>query len=176
MIVACIALFVALGGTAIAANHYLITSVGQISPKVRKKLTGPAGAQGPAGAAGKNGTNGTNGNNGTPGAPGAPGKPGADGSARAYATVNAAGAFTGNGKSTGSAERRFEGVYCVSFGGGIAPSNSLIFAFPIYEGNKVFLQYDPSSNDECQGTNQFAIEAHDAAGNLKNTAFMVMVS
>jgi hypothetical protein len=139
---------------------------------VRKKLTGPPGTQGPVGSAGKNGTNGTN---GTPGAPGTPGKPGADGSARAYATVNAAGAFTGNGKNTGSAERRFEGVYCVSFGGGIAPSNSLIFAFPIYGGTKVFMQYDPESNDECQGTNQFAIDAHDTAGNLKNTAFMVMV-
>ena len=37
-IVAWLALFVALGGTSIAAQHYLITSTSQIKPSVLKKL------------------------------------------------------------------------------------------------------------------------------------------
>ena len=179
LVIACLALFVALGGSAIAAHKFLITSVNQIAPKVRKTLQGaqgPVGAQGPAGKAGADGKTGAAGKDGAPGAePGTPGKNGVDGSARAYATVTSTGAFTGVGKSTGSAQRKFEGVYCVSFGGGIAPSNSIVMALPIYGGNKVFLQYDPASNGECTAPNSFAIEAHDAAGNLKDTGFYVMV-
>jgi hypothetical protein len=110
-----------------------------------------------------NGTDGSNGKNGV------------DGSDRAYATVNSSGAFTAIGKNVGSAQRKFEGVYCVSFGGGITPSNSIVIAMPVYSGNKVFLQYDPASNAECTAPNSFAIEAHDAAGNLKDSGFVVMV-
>ena len=45
-IIASLALFVALGGTAIAARHYLITSTSQIKPSVLKELRGNAGANG----------------------------------------------------------------------------------------------------------------------------------
>ncbi len=63
-VLACLALFVALGGTAAAAHHFLITSTTQIKPSVLRTLhgatgrpgasgaTGPAGPQGPAGAQG----------------------------------------------------------------------------------------------------------------------------
>jgi hypothetical protein len=54
-VVAYLALFLALGGSALAARHYLITSTRQIKPSVLKKLVGPRGP------AGKDGTNGTNG-------------------------------------------------------------------------------------------------------------------
>jgi hypothetical protein len=178
LIVACLALFLALGGSAIAAHKYLITSANQIAPKVRKALQGaqgPAGPQGPAGQAGKPGAPGKDGSNGTNGTDGAPGKNGADGSARAYATVTSSGGFAAVGKNVGTAQRKFEGVYCVSFGGGIAPNNSIVIAMPIYGGNKVFLQYDPASDAECTAPNSFAIEAHDAAGNLKDSGFFVMV-
>jgi hypothetical protein len=67
-LVAWLALFVALGGTSLAASHYVVNSTKQINPKVIKKLkgnrgprgaaglTGPAGPQGPQGAAGAPGT------------------------------------------------------------------------------------------------------------------------
>jgi hypothetical protein len=70
-LVAYLALFVALaGGSAFAAQHYLITSKGQIKPSVRRALRGrrgPRGATGPAGSAG------------APGPPGAPGPTGPTG-------------------------------------------------------------------------------------------------
>src|ERR1039458_5730415 len=75
-IIASLALFFALGGTAIAANHYLITSTKQIKPSVLKKLkgntgkTGPAGAAGPGGAAGAAGASGAKGEKGETGTKG----------------------------------------------------------------------------------------------------------
>jgi hypothetical protein len=60
-VLAAVALFLALGGTAAAAGHYLITSTRQIKPSVLKALHGASGPRGPAGASGPAGT---------PGAPG----------------------------------------------------------------------------------------------------------
>lgn len=57
-VIALLALFFALGGTAIAARHYFITSTQQIKPNVLKQLKGNSGAngaQGPAGPAGATG-------------------------------------------------------------------------------------------------------------------------
>jgi len=42
-LVAWLALFVALGGTSMAASHYIITSTNQLKPSVLKKLHGSAG-------------------------------------------------------------------------------------------------------------------------------------
>jgi len=84
-IIAVLALFFALGGTAIAAHHYLITSTKQIKPSVLRKLRGRAGT---------NGTNGTNGKNGTAGKNGTNGAPGAAGAANGYTDQNpSAGAY-----------------------------------------------------------------------------------
>ena len=47
LIVATLALFVSLGGTGIAATHYLITSKSQIKSSVLAQLKGKAGKTGP---------------------------------------------------------------------------------------------------------------------------------
>jgi hypothetical protein len=91
MIVACLALFVALGGTAIAAGHYLITSPSQIAPSVLKQLhgeRGPQGLPGPSapsevfvfeGTQGEPGLRGPQGFQGERGDPGPQGKEGKEG-------------------------------------------------------------------------------------------------
>jgi len=79
--IALLALFFAMGGTAIAAHHYLITKTSQIKPSVLKALKGNRGRAGPAGVAG------------APGAPGAPGGPGATGSTGPEGPSGAVSAF-----------------------------------------------------------------------------------
>ena len=69
-LIAWLALFVALGGTSLAAQHYLVTSTKQIKPSVLKQLKGKAGRtgpQGPTGAAGTQGSAGAKGEAGTKG-------------------------------------------------------------------------------------------------------------
>jgi hypothetical protein len=66
-LIASLALFFALGGTAIAARHYLVTSTSQIKPSVLKQLRGHNGTQGLAGPQGPAGPQ------GSPGQPGSPG-------------------------------------------------------------------------------------------------------
>jgi hypothetical protein len=80
-IVATLALVFAMGGSAIAAKHYLITSTNQISPKVLKKLKAPGktGKTGPQGPTGSLGAAGSLGGTGLQGAKGNGGGTGADG-------------------------------------------------------------------------------------------------
>jgi hypothetical protein len=66
-VIASLSLFFALGGTAIAANHYLITSTSQIKPNVLRQLHGK---RGPIGAVGPQGAQGAIGSQGIPGAAG----------------------------------------------------------------------------------------------------------
>ncbi len=66
-LVAWLALFVALGGTSLAASHYVINSTKQINPKVIKKLKGNHGARGATGLTGPTGPRGPQGAAGTPG-------------------------------------------------------------------------------------------------------------
>jgi hypothetical protein len=58
-VLAALALFVSLGGTAVAARHYLITSTAQIKPSVVRQLHGSTGARGAAGPQGPAGSQGT---------------------------------------------------------------------------------------------------------------------
>jgi Collagen triple helix repeat (20 copies) len=80
-VAATLALVLAMGGSAVAATHYLITSTRQISPKVLRELSkaGPSGAPGAAGLNGTDGANGAPGANGVNGAPGTKGVPGPEG-------------------------------------------------------------------------------------------------
>ena len=62
-----VAVVLALGGSAMAAGHYLITSKHQIAPKVLKSLRGAAGAAGRRGPIGPNGAAGASGATGAAG-------------------------------------------------------------------------------------------------------------
>jgi hypothetical protein len=75
-VAATLALVFAMSGGALAANHYLINSTKQISPKVLRKLKGargPRGTLGPNGLAGPQGVEGLQGLRGKTGPPGEPG-------------------------------------------------------------------------------------------------------
>jgi hypothetical protein len=86
MIIACIALFAALGGTGYAAGnlaHQATASSVKAKPKrgPRGKAgpAGPQGVPGPKGATGDKGAQGPKGDTGAPGKQGEPGQPGAPG-------------------------------------------------------------------------------------------------
>ena len=66
LLVALVALFVAVGGTAVASG-WVITRIGQIKPSVRHQLRGNAGPQGPQGPQGPAGPAGAAGRAGIPG-------------------------------------------------------------------------------------------------------------
>jgi hypothetical protein len=90
-VVACLALFVALGGASYAALKLPKESVGtealakgavtpaKLSGGAKKGIAGPRGPQGPAGEQGKTGPQGPAGAQGSPGAQGPPGVPGQQG-------------------------------------------------------------------------------------------------
>jgi len=60
-VAATLAVVISMSGGALAADHYLINSTKQISPKVIKKLTGKRGPSGREGAQGKEGKEGKEG-------------------------------------------------------------------------------------------------------------------
>ncbi|MGC2372677.1 MAG: hypothetical protein WA484_02265 [Solirubrobacteraceae bacterium] len=78
-VTATLALVFAMSGGALAAQHYLISSTKQISPKVLKALKGNTGAPGQTGLQGLAGAPGAAGKEGTPGKEGSPGKEGPQG-------------------------------------------------------------------------------------------------
>jgi hypothetical protein len=82
MLIAVLALFMAMGGSALAAHHYLINSTRQINPRVLKALKGrrgDTGRRGPLGPVGPNGPRGPQGKEGPSGKEGKPGKTGEPG-------------------------------------------------------------------------------------------------
>jgi len=104
-VTATIALVLSLSSGALAADHYLINSTKQISPKVLRELRGRggnAGATGATGSAGASGVTGVPGAAGPQGATGAAGTPGgATGATGAEGATGATGA-EGHAGATGA--------------------------------------------------------------------------
>jgi hypothetical protein len=69
-VTATLAIVFSMSGGALAANHYLLSSTNQISPKVMNKLKGKSGAKGPKGPAGSQGPTGPMGPTGKEGTAG----------------------------------------------------------------------------------------------------------
>ena len=90
-VAATLALVLALSGSAIAANTYLLTSTKQISPSVLKKLKGAKGPRGHKGVMGARGAAGPAGPAGAAGATGAAGAQGPKGDTAPYPAVLASG-------------------------------------------------------------------------------------
>jgi hypothetical protein len=68
-VVATLALVFSMSGGALAAQHYLITKVSQISPSVRAQLRGDTGPAGPRGLQGTGGSAGSQGSAGVTDSP-----------------------------------------------------------------------------------------------------------
>jgi Collagen triple helix repeat (20 copies) len=116
-VVATLALIFAMGGTAIAANHYLINSTKQINPKVLKKLRGNTGPRGLTGPTGAKGTSGAKGGTGSPGPKGTEGVRGLQG----VEGVSASSAL-----AAGASE---SGIYTVNAGASQAGEVSVAMTF-----------------------------------------------
>jgi len=123
LVVACVALIAALGGTAFAAAKLNSTQKKEVE-KIAKKFAGKPGApgaQGPAGPAGKDGSNGAA---GAKGATGAKGVAGEDGATGATGEDGAAGAspeghaFTGTEETDPPIEGKCKGAGGVLYEGG----------------------------------------------------------
>jgi len=146
-VIACLALFVASTGTAIAAHHYLITSTKQIKPSVLKQLKG---AKGPKGATGATGAIGAT---GAAGAAGAAGAQGPAGTAVAYAQVNTNvpvnPTFSDNyGFPTSGPRHIATGKLCIPAPAGIDPNN--VPAFVSLSGGSTGVVTLRSANEDCR--------------------------
>jgi hypothetical protein len=124
-VVATLALVFAMGGSAIAANHYLINSTKQINPKVLKKLKGRSGAPGSPGRAGAIGGAGAQGPKGDDGKEGAKGETGPAGQARAYGTITPGSpAEIAPGSRGIVSATTFSGITCVFLSPSIDPDTA----------------------------------------------------
>lgn len=109
-VIASLALFFALGGTAAAASHYLITSASQIKPSVLSKLKGKPGQQGATGPAGPQGATGPQGPAGSQG-------PAGPTTLSAITTVTGPTVEVENSKVKGASAECPAGEHAVSGGG-----------------------------------------------------------
>src|SRR5262245_26225710 len=139
MVVALLALFVALSGTALATSAALITGADVKNSSltgldVKDKSLTPKDFRGSVrGPRGLPGTPGSPGAKGDPGVPGAAGAPGAAGTARAHAVVNLSGLFVGAyTKNFTGLQRIGTGLYCLTPAAGIDRATSPAVVSPDY--------------------------------------------
>ena len=168
-VIATLALVFAITGGAYAANHFLITSTKQISPKVLKALKGNSGApgvEGVAGATGAAGPQGPGGAQGPQGPQGPKGETGAKGEAGPKGEKGVTGEKGVEGKEgkTGFTEtlpsgKTEKGAWSVSVPPAYAPvkfsitKTAISFVIPLAtEPTGVFLKPGEGGTPECPGT------------------------
>jgi len=170
-IVAWLALFVALGGTSIAASHYMIVSTGQIKPSVLKQLhgarggTGATGPSGSQGAQGQAGPAGAKGETGPRGETGPEGKEGNQGTALAYAHIKETGEIdAANSKNFEKAkvQKPHTGAYCIS-GLSFAAHNAVATVVQNESGNDPGLAATLGLGEAlgCKAGTELAVETYD---------------
>ncbi len=166
--IAYLALFVALGGTSVAASNALVpkNSVGSpqvingslqtrdLSRKARTALKGNRGTRGPAGVRGARGPTGAQGVQGVQGVQGIQGIPG---TARAYGLVASDGTLSRSRNVTQVGTSPGSGVYCIRLAAGIDPAQTGVIAsldffdddtdFPPNAAQAFVEWYSPTTND-----------------------------
>jgi hypothetical protein len=137
MLVATLALFIAMGGSALAARRYLITSTKQISPRVLKALNGRRGATG------KQGPIGPRGPQGKEGPPGKEGKTGSRGEAGPFPSALPSGkTLTGVLQATDAIPAKQRG----------SAEATISFQFPLTFNPKVeVVQASGKTTENCPG-------------------------
>ncbi len=143
-VTATLALVFAMSGGALAAQHYLINSTKQISPKVLKKLKGNTGKTGKTGATGATGGPGATGAQGPAGKEGPQGKEGPEGPEGQSAL---------SPLPSGESESGAYGVFTLSGVGGAFMKDSVTFPIPLAAGipqSKVVWTFTGSAS-HCSG-------------------------
>lgn len=188
LVIACLALFVALGGTGYAASGGLAgNGNGNGSATVaraHRPLRGPRGPRGPRGfrgATGPQGPAGPQGATGPQGPQGPSGGQGPAGSARAYAEVSSAGAVVaGHALNVTSANvtSPATGTYCFDLSGvGITTSNavpvvSLDWSDAATAATDIVQVVANAAFNVCP-SGQVGVRAFDNTGAAKNLGFVI---
>jgi hypothetical protein len=156
-LIACLALFVALGSSALAASRYLITSTSQIKPAVIKALKGGTGSDGEQGPQGPQGPQGSQGPQGGVGPQG----PAGPGSLSALTTIIGPTVEVPVGE-VGSAEAVCPAGFRAVSGGGYGGVAGLVdsemesshLSWFVIVSNKTLIPVKINASVECAGTGQ----------------------
>ncbi len=154
-IIASVALFFALGGTAIAAHQYLITSTKQIKPSVLKKLKGNVGKTGATGREGLPGREGSQGKEGKEGSQGKEGKEGSQGKEGKEGPF--AGTLPSGKTTTGAWAVRGEGLDTVAI-------TAISFSFPL--ASRPTVHVVPRGGSPPSGCSGSVVHPGASPGNL----------
>jgi hypothetical protein len=201
MVVACISLFVALGGVGYAAtigspqiknngvrsidirNGTIVRK--DISRSTRRSLRGRRGPAGPPGATGPRGRRGARGPAGPTGPTGATGATGAPGTARAYATVAGDSIDQQYTKGTWAVRRPVTdptGVYCLDPPAGIDPETDpaiVTVEWGDSAGEDLLAFWSKLNQDGCTDT-EYIVQTYTFGGDAipdlsNNVAFLITI-
>lgn len=165
MVVACIALFVAMGGTGYAATQLASGKEEASSSSVKRGPRGPRGKRGKVGPQGPQG---------------AQGAQGAPGSAKAWALVSPTGTLI-RSSNIASISHPGTGVYCITPANGVNATNSVGLAtldwadLSVLNQDQVTVASQATIYNECAPNTQFEVRTSSETGTAENDGFSFMV-